>query len=190
MASVPEGGGRMRMRGNSTEPGPAAYSVPAAGSSRQRAERSDNIMKSYITLLVAVLAIAGCSEWPGGMRPTYPARDHDPRLTEYAKTALPLIAAIEAYHDRTTYVPSSLTEIAEDLPDTPSLGANAPDQWRGWFYDSRNDEYTLTKKLGWDPALIFRSSDASWIFYPGDGSPEKIVVLDVINPDRGTPTDP
>ncbi len=128
-------------------------------------------MKLHVILFSVMLVASGCGEWPGGMRPTYPARDNDLRLTKHARTAVPLIRALEAYRNRTSLLPSSLVEIAEMLPAEQSPEANTPNQWRGWWYAFRENEYTLTRKLGWDPVLIYRSSDASWEFNPGDGSP-------------------
>jgi len=106
---------------------------------------------------------------PGGMRPSYPARDYDLRLTREAATARPLIDAIAAYQRRSGALPKDLSQ----LPGKPS-----PDPWR-YTLDPDGRHYTLWRALGWDPSLRWEGdgSTGRWVFDPGDGSPEKDIRL-------------
>lgn len=118
-----------------------------------------------------LLVIAGCG-WPGGLSPSYPAKDHDPKLTEYAESLAPIITAIEAFHDRNFRFPADANEILAELPN--------PDTEKDrWYYHVHDDGYSISIKLGWDPSLAYDSADGVWIFDPGDGSPEKQIELDV-----------
>jgi hypothetical protein len=52
----------------------------------------------------------------------------------------------------------------------------------GWLYYSsldHPDKCTLWRKLGWDPALIWRRhrDGGRWLFDPGDGGPERTLKI-------------
>jgi hypothetical protein len=67
-----------------------------------------------LTLLVIALALLGylaSREWPGGMRPSYPAADYDPRLTREAAKALPIIRAIDRYREEHASLPAKMTDL-------------------------------------------------------------------------------
>ena len=100
-----------------------------------------------------------------GLPPTYSARDQDHRLSEEAKTANPVIAALSRYYAVHSYFPTNLSTLA--VPTD------------GWAYETHQSGYTLSKKLGWDPVLHYRfeSGGGRWVFEPGDGSLERMIKL-------------
>lgn len=139
-----------------------------------------------VSLLVGVVVVAiraflvhsdPFNGWPGGIPPTYAATDGDPRLTREAKTVAPIRDAVKkcfAKHD--TYPPN----VAAFQGDPPSSAQVAPDgSVDGWRYTSASTGFSLTRRLGWGPWLEYRwdGSIDAWIFNPGDGSPEKAIVL-------------
>jgi hypothetical protein len=121
-------------------------------------------------------------EGPGGMRPSYEAVDNDPRLTDYARSALPIIAAIGKYHDQNGEYPNDVTKlgtllVASKISQIPGVGQDV----NGWTYYRvpKSDGFVLSLALGWDPTLAYecKGNAGSWIFDPGDGSPEKTIKL-------------
>jgi hypothetical protein len=145
--------------------------------------------KGCLTLAgLAALAIAlpVCflvfSEWPGGMRPTYDAKDHDPRLTRVAATARPVIVALARYHNDHAAFPPEAGDLASYLPRPPEEAEQpGPEYLLGWhsFNLKRDGGYVISYRLGWDPDLKYYSdgSESRWAFSPGDGTPEKTIVL-------------
>ncbi|MFI5012648.1 MAG: hypothetical protein ACHQAY_09890 [Hyphomicrobiales bacterium] len=127
------------------------------------------------------------SEWPGGARPSYEARDDDPRLTAIAAGALPIIEALEGYHAEHKAYPAGdevdlsalATEIGNSIPMHPSAGATAPGDLWSYSRGRGGSSYSLSKKLGWDTALTFRRDalDAQWVFVRGDGTDDVTVIL-------------
>jgi hypothetical protein len=134
-------------------------------------------------------------EYPGGMPPSYKAVDHDTRLTPTAREARPIIQSLDRYYQAHGHCPQpsdgDLDEIRSNLPS----GLIATSRGRyiefrdtkaitGWsYYPADNDPTAcqLWRKLGWDPALIWRrhGAETKWIFVPGDGSDEKAIDLDI-----------
>lgn len=118
-------------------------------------------------LLFGVIGVR--SEWPGGLRSDYPARDGDPRLTGIARTALPVIDAIERHRIGCGEVPSSLAAVGLD-------------ESTGWIYErTTSTSYRLARKLGWDTALHYEwtPDGSAWYFLPGDGNrPDVRIDLD------------
>lgn len=135
-------------------------------------------------VLALVLAFAvwllGFSEWPGGMRPSYAAEDYDPRLTEVAATAKPVIAALQRYHDDHAAFPEHVADLVSYLA-SPSETLMTPryEEILGWSYTRLKTGYVLSRGLGWDPLLKYfqDESGARWVFDPGDGSPQKTILL-------------
>ena len=123
-------------------------------------------MKYFIPFLS--LFLFGCGDI-GGMRGDYPARDYDPKLTEIAQEAVPLIHAIEAFRKERGRYPTY-----EELNQLQPMQTG-----QTWMYSEREDHYQLFYQLGWDPTLRFDSRDRSWTFEPGDGSPSRQVSLAV-----------
>jgi len=115
-----------------------------------------------------------------GIRPSYPARDNDPRLTEYAQTAAPFISAIEAYLTEHGKLPDTFEQIRPHLPPAYATMKNPTDSlWNGWWYERNESHYSLKRSLGWDPFLVYASDTESWSFDPGDGSPVKSIKLEI-----------
>ncbi|MEY2563388.1 MAG: hypothetical protein QOH88_1581 [Verrucomicrobiota bacterium] len=109
--------------------------------------------------------IVGRLHQVGGLPPTYHAADHDPRLSQEAATARPLITALARYRAEHGQFPA----------DVAVLGVASD----GWIYAVQPSGYILSKKLGWDPTLHYRFEQgrARWVFEPGDGSPEREITL-------------
>lgn len=131
------------------------------------------IMAVGVAIFV-VAAVGLLSFSPGGMRSNYPAKDNDPKLLACARSAVPIIRAIESYESRTGRLPEELKDLAVEQAQVPSV-----------YYKPGPNYYTLTIKLGWDPSLVFSSQDRSWTFDPGDGSPEKRITLNAEPAGRG-----
>jgi len=163
-------------------------------------------VKSAVIAIVAMLvllALAAVSlivlmvvfEYPGGIPPCYRTADHDARLTPIAREARPIIQSLERYYQAHGHCPQpsdgDLDEIRRNLPS--GLIATLRDreiEFRdasaiaGWSYYATDNDPTacqLWRKLGWDPALVWRrhGAETKWIFVPGDGSDEKAIDLDI-----------
>jgi hypothetical protein len=135
-------------------------------------------------------------EYPGGLPSGYPATDYDARLTGIAREATPIIAAVDGAYARRRHCPRPTvpTELAglragftDRLVATPHgqfVEIRSPGMVTGWLYYVFDDprSCTLSRKLGWDPDLVWsRSPDgAQWSFVPGDGSDAKPIRLDPI----------
>jgi len=134
-----------------------------------------------VCVLAAALVLPRFVEWPGGMSPTYHAKDSDPRLTRIARTALPIIAALEKCHEVTGSYPEDYEGLRNYLADGNDIPAivNKYYAHHGWLYEKFDVGYVLSYRLGWDPDLLYRSEQKEWVFQPGDGSPDKTIKLDV-----------
>jgi hypothetical protein len=121
-------------------------------------------------------------EFPGGMRPSYQARNYDPRLTREASTATPAIAALNRYRSQHSAFPAAASQLAPYLPPayatTIGLKESYVGRWNYWKTDN-GQGYRLSLRLGWDPFLYYQydGSKGHWVFVPGDGSPEKPIIL-------------
>lgn len=133
-----------------------------------------------VALLLLLLSFAGFAGlwfvymWPGGVRPNYNAVDHDLLLTYRAGTAKPIIEAVERYRHEQGAYPRDMTALA---PSEPMPAGTT--EIHGWAYGASADGYTLSLRLGWDPSLeyVVEGAASRWVFNPGDGSPEKTIVL-------------
>jgi hypothetical protein len=102
-----------------------------------------------------------------------------------AATAKPLIAALNRYHDEHAVFPTHATDFVSYLPSAPAPPlAPDTDDILDWHYTQgeSGSGYVLTRKLvdpGWDPTLQYHHDGAQthWVFDPGDGSPEKTIIL-------------
>ena len=134
-------------------------------------------------LILSVLFLAGCGGFLnfGGMGSDYPAKDHDPKLTEFARKAGPILDAVEEYSKKHSTYPDSLTDIADLLPAEGIERTNSGEifRFRDWTYIREPDGFRLYYVLGWDPRLLYDSRDDTWTFEPGDGSPVKAIILDL-----------
>lgn len=147
-------------------------------------------------LIAGILfALMPSLRYPGGMTASYRAGDHDPRLSEIAREAVPMIAAVEAFYARHGACPrpGRPAELAEFCADLAGgivaerrhrfVELHPPGKPLGWLYDAAEPaggSCTLWRKLGWDPALVWRRNrdGARWIFAPGDGSDEREIAVD------------
>lgn len=95
-----------------------------------------------------------------GLSPSYQPRDHDPELARIADTVRPVIAALTQYHARHGQFPADLAVLGVDAAH--------------WHYQVLPSGYVLSKKLGWDPRLLYRMEQGRgvWVFDPGDGTRE------------------
>jgi hypothetical protein len=148
-----------------------------------------------LTALLGAGALMIIFERPGGMPPNYRAIDYDPKLTAIAHEAVPIINSINRFYATHGKCPRAtrddLMELRHGLDShviaTISgehiefrLGAE-PSGWSYYSFGQNPSSCTLTKKLGWDPSLVWQrdGSETQWIFVPGDGSEDKLIQLDV-----------
>lgn len=136
--------------------------------------------------LVLLLIVGGAlwlvtaSNWPGGIRADYQPKANDKQLTEFAKTALPVIAELTSTRaaSKANQFPTNAAELVVLSAGRLTLAGRGVNDWH---YEPSPDgsAYLLSRKLGWDPKLVFRfdGKQGSWAFEPGDGSPEKLVLL-------------
>jgi hypothetical protein len=148
---------------------------------------------ALLTATVVVVMIV-MFEFPGGMPSSYPAADEDPQLTTIARDAVPIIDSINRFYAAHGECPQAkaddLVELRVGLESTVEttirgdevefrLGNAMPI----WSYYSSNQSplrCVLSKKLGWDPRLVWQRDDGrmQWIFVPGDGHEDKPIHLD------------
>lgn len=133
--------------------------------------------KHYAAILL-LCVLVGCGEGPGGMSPSYAAKDFDPRLTKKAATATPIIAVVQRYKSAHGSFPADLKAFRDDLPMGTVVGHDLADDWR-YSRSEGGLSFQLETKLGWDPSLIYEatSTNSTWTFNPGDGSEMKRVKL-------------
>jgi hypothetical protein len=139
-----------------------------------------------LIVFVAVISISAVLLYPiwyelppGGMSGTYAAADFDWRLTRKAKSAVPIIQAIDAFYKEHQAYPPDVKALAEYLPASMTKpGSEMIGVW-GYRPDAPSAGYVLWQKLGWDPSLEFRSDHRKtfWVLEPGDGGPEKQIQL-------------
>ena len=144
------------------------------------ADRSTLRRLLFATAGVLMLSFAGAAGlwvvylWPGGVRPTYNAVDHDLLLTYRARSAKQIIEGVERYRlQHGDYAP----DLAALAPSEAMPAATT--EIHGWGYTASADGYTLSSRLGWDPSLeyVVEGAASRWVFSPGDGSPDKTIVL-------------
>src|SRR5437763_15226958 len=153
--------------------------------------RSPRGLRAVLCLLLGA-AVAGQAFAAGDA--ALPART-DPRVLEVAQEARQTIAVIDWFYvqHRACPQPSRPAEFAElqgGLGDGFSLeprgqftlirGISMLSPWLYYTSSSHPERCTLWRKLGWDPALIWRRhvGGGKWVYDPGDGSAERPLRLD------------
>ena len=118
------------------------------------------------------------------------AESIDPRLTVIAGEARGVIAVIDWFYVRHRACPQpsrpvELADLQREVGDGTSIerrgqfvaigGIAMAAEWLYYTSPDHPDHCTLWRKLGWDPALIWRrhGGTANWSFDPGDGTPER-----------------
>ena len=118
----------------------------------------------------------------------------DPQLAAVAREARQAIAVIEWFYVQHHACPqpsrpADLAELRSELgdgyavePQGQFISMRGISMALGWLYYSapdHPDKCTLWRKLGRDPALIWRRhrGGAKWVLDPGDGSPERTLKI-------------
>jgi hypothetical protein len=113
----------------------------------------------------------------------------DPQLAVIAREARQVISVIDGFYAQHHACPQSsrpeeLAELQAELGDGYSVdpqgqfvairGISMALPWLYYTSSSHPDACTLWRKLGWDPALIWRRhrGGAKWMYIPGDGRDE------------------
>lgn len=135
---------------------------------------------------VSLAAAGAAAAQPGGADPANP----DAGLVEVAREARQVIAVIDWFYiqHRACPQPSQPGELARlqaDLGDGYAArrqgrfveirGISMRQAWLYYASPGHPQKCTLWRKLGWDPALIWRREGGSgyWTYDPGDGRPER-----------------
>lgn len=145
-----------------------------------------------------VLGIAGLLGAAATGR-AFAANDADPQLANpqliaVAREARQVIAVIDWFYVQHRACPqpsrpAELVELQSELGDGYSVEPQGQfvairgiSMMSGWLYytsPQHPDRCTLWRKLGWDPALIWRrhGGGGKWVFDPRDGSAERPIGL-------------
>jgi hypothetical protein len=150
-----------------------------------------------IETVIALLSLVGMSaavlaQSLGGVSPSRVVLDGDPQLTAIARTALPLIKALDRFRalygrcprleDRAGFaalLPVGTTIVGSFTGGFALSHGEAPP----WIYQapaSHPARCSLSRKLGWDPDLVYAvdGPHSRWVFAPGDGSDDRTIRLD------------
>jgi hypothetical protein len=150
--------------------------------------RSPLVLRAILSLLLGISAIgqtfaAGDAGFSGRA---------DSRLIEVAQEARQTIAVIDWFYVRHRACPqpsrpAELLVLQSELGDGFTLdrqgqfvairGISMSSVWLYYTSPAHPDKCTLWRKLGWDPALIWRRQRGGgrWSFDPGDGGAERAV---------------
>jgi hypothetical protein len=172
--------------------------MPNALAERAPSERNQmKILIDACRVLSASLNLMGTTtlvlaQSPGGVPPSYVVLDRDPQLTAIARTALPLIGALDRFRAAYGRCPrlEDRAEFAALLPPGATIVATftggfvlAHGEITPWIYQAPAQnpaQCSLSRKLGWDPDLVYSVDgvNSRWVFAPGDGSEDRPVRLD------------
>lgn len=138
--------------------------------------------RAALLVLFGCAAIAARAETPGGRRPGDYPNDRDPRLTALARSAQPIITAIERFRAANRHFPSVDEAAALEIERIKGRKTGTFAALGEWLYypESDGSGYTLARKLGWDPRLLYQREGTAqrWVYDPGDGSAQKEIVLE------------
>jgi hypothetical protein len=133
------------------------------------------ILMVLLATTYILLCVLGSSGWPGGMSGGTPV--NDPKLIAQAKTAIPIASALKKYFVAHGAYPAGLAAVQSELPAGSQV--TSADYVNGWHYipATNSKGFSLWQRLGWDPSLEYQwdGVNDSWIFHPGDGSPDRTV---------------
>jgi hypothetical protein len=112
------------------------------------------------------------------------ATNYDPELTRDARTALPIIAALNRYHSKHSAFPTHASQLAHYLPpgSARTIGSGLISV-RGWHYipDRGGKGYVLSVKIDWEAGFgyWYDGSKGHWIFsgVGSDGPVNKEIIL-------------
>jgi hypothetical protein len=127
-----------------------------------------------------------------GMAALNPAFAGGADLAGIAREARQVIAVIDWFYARhgacpQPLQPGELAALRSELGDGYSVepqgqfveirGISMAASWLYYTSSGHPDRCTLWRKLGWDPALIWRRhrDGSSWVFDPGDGGGERLI---------------
>jgi len=130
-------------------------------------------LKPYVKVILAAIVLTGCDECPGGIKPSYQPQDYDPKLTDFAKIALPIINAADQFRKEKGRLPT-YDELLVMLPENEK--PSNKDGPQRWHYFINDKDYLIAIKLGWDSCLKYTSKDRVWSFDPGDGGMHEVPV--------------
>lgn len=132
--------------------------------------------------LAAAVPSAALAEVPGRKAPADHPDDRDPRLTALARSAQPLIAAIERFRAANRHFPSVAEAAALEIERVKGRDLGTFAALGEWLYYPERDGsgYTLSRKLGLDPRLLYQREGTAhrWVYDPGEGSDGKEIVLE------------
>jgi hypothetical protein len=177
--------------------GPTLWSDPQGGPApTERIESmkivvdASRVAGALLTMMAA--AASALAQSSADVRPTYLVRDGDPQLTAIARTALPLIGALDRFraaHGRCPRLEDRAEFAALLPPGTTIVGTFtggfvlSHGEIPPWIYQAPAQQdpaqCSLSRKLGWDPDLVYEMNGvhAHWVFAPGDGSDDRAIEL-------------
>ncbi|WP_133793615.1 hypothetical protein [Prosthecobacter fusiformis] len=87
-----------------------------------------------------------------------------------------MVKAVQRYETLRGHYPKEEADLITFMSSTP---ASREGILGGWHYVKDGMGFRLNLSLGWDPSLIYvgSKSSAHWAFDPGDGTPEKVIIL-------------
>lgn len=150
----------------------------------KRARRGPAIGRAPIALVLAAAVTTPAA-----------AAGADAQLAAVAREARQVIAVVDGFYQRHHACPQPTrpgewTELQSELGDGYALEAQGqfvairgiPMPFNFWLYytsPQHPDKCTLWRKLGWDPALIWRRhrEGSKWVYDPGDGGSERVLHL-------------
>src|SRR5437763_7059341 len=152
--------------------------------------RSPRGLRAVLCLLLGA-AVAGQAFAAGDA--ALPART-DPRVLEVVQEARQTIAVIDWFYVQHRACPqpsrpAELEHLQRGLGDGFTVdregqfvairGISMSSVWLYYTSPAHPDKCTLWRKLGWDPALIWRRQRGGgrWSFDPGDGGAERAVTV-------------